>query len=68
MPEEPISGIDLTGIGIQKAAPEMAGMEEVDAAITQALEQNLTGKPKRASAMVRPSTREEKKRFGGLTL
>ena len=69
MPQEPLGGIDITGLGLVKPAPEMAGMEEVDAAIATALEQNLTGKPKRASAMVRPpSTREKKKPYNVIGL
>ena len=64
MPEEPLGGIDLTGLGLQKESPEMSGMEEVDAAIAKALEQNLTGKAKRVSSNVRlPSTRTKKKPY-----
>ena len=69
MPEEPLGGIDLAGLGFVKPAPEMGGMVEVDAAITAALEQNLAGKSKRVSAMVRPpSTREKKKPYNVLGL
>jgi hypothetical protein len=69
MPEEPLGNLDLTGLGLIKPAPEMASMAEVDAAITEALEKSLTGKVKKTGLMLpRPSTREKKKPFGGLTL
>lgn len=67
MPEE--TGVDLTGMGLLKPAPEMSGMEAVDAAIAAGLETKLEPKTKRASAMVRPpSLREKKKPFGVLGL
>ena len=67
MPEE--TGVDLTGLGLVKPAPEISGMEAVDAAIAAGLEAKLQGKVKRVSAMVRPpSTREKKKPYDALGL
>ena len=69
MPEEPVAGIDLAGLGIQKAAPEMGGMEGVDTAIVQALDQNLKGKEKPTRVSMRsPSIREKKSKFDILGL
>jgi hypothetical protein len=62
MPEE--TGVDLTGLGLLKPAPEMSGMEAVDAAIAASLKTKLEGKVKRASTSVRlPSTRTKKRPY-----
>ena len=39
MPEEPLSGLDLSGLGIVRPPGEMGGMEEVQQAIGQEIEQ-----------------------------
>ncbi len=63
IPEEPLGTLDLTGLGTQKEAPEMGGMEAVDAAIAHALETKFdVKKPKSLFPRLPSLTQRKKKR------
>jgi hypothetical protein len=62
-------GVDLSGLGMVGAAPEMGGMEAVDSAIAAALGSKFEAKAKPISSLARPpSTREKKRPYGVLGL
>jgi hypothetical protein len=65
MPPEALAGIDLTGIGIQKPGPELTGMDEVNEAITEAIQKNL-GKIGQPGKVGKPRKKTDKYAFLGL--
>ena len=60
------AGVDLTGLGVTKEAPEMGGMGAVDDAIAAALEMKLADKTKPKKPTGRLTTKEKKRPYAVL--